>query len=268
VILPQILDTARTILSGLHTPPIDILGAQLGPLNVCVQQNYIIVLACLAGSGMADIPTGMTWPTSRLFGLISQNMRQAIANGAASTYSYSFSRGGTKGTKLADVHYDVSVTVNNLSASVTGWDSYHFSAVVSGQVNAYVKVVVNFGFGFNLNAEPNPSGDLQILVSGSTVYAQVSNLSPVVILLTPTGDPVQWILSAIFTPLLDAVSAVVSPIVTSSLHAFGFQIWQVQPIPLVVDGVTVNITPSGLQSQPYSGGYLMIGGDLTVSAGS
>jgi hypothetical protein len=268
--LPLSLKYINSHLQNLAVPPIALSGIALSAPVLTVSSGYFIAVMNLAASGVPSVPTGFTCPAGAgCFAYMSQALLQASANAATQSFSYTYPKSGSFGVSDFNVNYSFTLNITDLSATVTGPQSMNFGTTAGGNAQASVRVFVDIGFNFNLYGKPNPSGNIGISINGTNVHATVTRLNAFDILLAPSGNPVQWLLSLILTPLTNAISAIVSPIVSSQLNGFGFDIWTISTISVPLSGETFVITPSNLVSTVApDGSYLQVTGDATVSVQS
>ncbi len=266
VILPEALAIARGMLSGIKIPAPSFDGIRLTPLTLGVTQDHLIAVANLAGKKQPAVPT-MAWPSTPFFALLSADARLAVAHAGTAGFHKNFSHSGSAGTHIGTVSYSVSATVDDLSVSLAGSPSdFTFSADLSGSAEAHIKVgCTHFGVGYNVEARPDPSGLISLSVDGgSEVQATVTGVNNFVLILKPTGSPVEWILSAITEPVLEAIAAALSPEISSELKGISFPVWKIPSISFSVEGIHITISPSDVNLGSFAS-MLSVEGHLAIS---
>jgi hypothetical protein len=129
-----------------------------------------------------------------------------------------------------------------------------FKAGIVGNVNAGIKIgCVTFGVNYTLYSAPTPSGTIGLELNGTRVSARTQRVNTFVLLITPDGNPVEWILSALTTPLLQAVAAAFSPLITTALEGINFPVMALPSLLFDNQGVRLMVTPSDCHFGTWSG---------------
>ena len=266
-IIPRILKMARDLLKGVSLPALSIPEVALTPPTVCVQQNHVVVLANIHGQPSPSVPQDFTWPGSGFFGLFSNRLRQTLIQKALQGFTKTFSDSGSSGSSIGGVNYSASVTISVTSAGL-GTNPDQFSVSVNPSGNAHAEVTflcVPVGVNYSLSTKPETvTATIQASISGGrTVVATTRDISGFTIFLTPSGNVIETILSAITWPVTQAVIAAFSPAISSALKNISFAIWSVPDIPINVEGVTLTISPDNLALGSYAG-MMMVAGTVKI----
>ncbi len=267
VILPQAMNMARTILSGINLPPLKFGSVQLTAPALIVSNNHIVALANLAGKSVPSAPFPSSWPQQPFFALLSPEAKIEMAKMSTSYINgKQFGKSGKLGFKIGDLHYNANITMGNLTISDAGATSIHFSTTGTGNVGAGIKIgCSNIGLNYDLYAKPGISGTISLsIVNGVDIQAETSNLDTFVLIMKPTGNPVEWILSAVTDPLLQVIAAAFSPLITKLFDGYKYNTGPLPSIPINVEGVSLTATPSGVSLSSYNG-MMLASGNVTIS---
>ncbi|MBX2828933.1 MAG: hypothetical protein KTR22_12275 [Flavobacteriaceae bacterium] len=267
VILPQAMKMAGSILSGIDLPPLSFGGISLTAPALIVSDNHIVALANLAGKSVPSAPFPSTWPSSAFFALLSSDAKVEMAK-LSTKYieGKSFGKSGKLGFKIGDLHYNAKITMGALSISDAGPTSINFSSTGTGNVNAGIKIgCTNIGLNYDLYAKPNLSGNIGLsIVNSIDIQAETSNMNTFVLILKPTGNPVEWILSAVTDPLLQAITAIFSPLITKLFNGYKFNTGPLPSFPINVEGVSLTATPTNVSLGAYEG-MMLASGNVSIS---
>jgi len=264
-ILSEIMTIANNMLSGIDIPKISFEGISLTAPTVSVQANRVVVFFNLAGKPQPDI-VNLSWPNDPFFLYLSDEAKNAIGAAATKNLSKTMNKSGSVGTSIGGASYHASAKISdiNVSSAGSGTPTYNFSSNVSGGVGAKVTFLcIPIGVDYNLYAKPNPTGTINIGLNGTTISATTESVSPFVIVIDPTGSILEKILSAITDPILQAISAVFSPIISTFLRGITFDLGALPVIPISVSGYSITLSPSNM-SLTSSNGYLAAVGELTI----
>jgi hypothetical protein len=265
VIVPQALKAAGQLFTGIRIPPLSYSGVTLGTSIVTVASSHILLMSMLAGQGAPD-PSGFSPPNVPIFAMLSGTLRQHAADSLSAHFSHNFDKSGHVDVKIATASYRAHGTLRHLHLSVrSDPTTFGFAAEVSGNAHAGVKVgCSDVGINYDLHASPNPRGDAAFSIRGTRLHAQIRHIDNFVLVLKPSGNPVQWLLSAVTYPLTQAVVAAFSPVITQALSGYGFDLVTLPNIPISVQGHTFTIVPSNLSTSDGGGGYLVVRGQVAV----
>lgn len=268
VILPQAMKMAGTLLSGVTLPPLQFSGISLTAPTMAVQQNHVVALANLAGSSAPTPPSDVTWPQSSFFGLLSDNARYQVAVANTKNFSQHFNQSGEVGSSIGGAGYSADLYMYNLSIGMIPGNptAYTFSVKASGNVQAHIKVAcTKIGINYNLSTNTDPSGTIQLSIqNGNVVGATVTGLGNFVFILEPSGNPLEWILSAITDPIMQAVVAAFSPLITNAMKGISFQAWTIPSIPINIGNFNFTVTPQNLSLGNYQS-LMAITGSAAIS---
>ena len=266
--VPKALEIMTTLLNGISLPPLEAPGIALTPPNLFVQNERLIAVANRQGGPIPPIPTGVTWPTESFFAVLSPELRTILAANASGQIHWSGSYSGSSGTNLGGVSYSASASITKASviAEPNNPTGFVADAQVSGNVSAEVKVLcIPTGVSYALSTNPHPIGaEISASISGKTVVATVRNVSSVTIILTPSGNVAEKILSAITWPITQAVVAAFSPAILGAIRGVSFPILTVSDFPYSTEGVNLIIGPSNLSLKNWNN-YLAVVGRITIS---
>lgn len=257
VILPQAMEIASTVLSGVALPPLTFPGVSLTPPAMLVARDHVIALANLAGKPVPEPPFPSEWPSAPFFALMSDDAKLTIARVATSNINGKrLEKSGSVDIAIGDAGYSASAVLYDVrvSGGSAGGPDVRIDTPVTGNVNAGIEIgCTTFGINYDLLAAPNPSGTITLSIHGATVRATTTKLDTFVLLLKPTGNPVQWILSALTGPLLQVVTLAFSPLITKLLEGISFDVWVLPSIPIDVQGLHFVVTPVDVRLVTFGG---------------
>lgn len=261
VVMPQLLVAANKGLAGLSIPPPDMPGIQLSPIAATVAGGAIIAVTNLISKGPAQIPDGYPWPNTNFFAMLSQDAMQAVTTAALGQVK-NYSGGGSVGTDAGGAEYHYSINVINPTISLQGTDLI-VNFGIDGNVSAKVKVLwIPIGVNYDVLGGPSPQATCQLVPAGSNSMNIVArSLNAFTFLLKPSGNPWEWILSAITWPITEAIVAVVTPIVSTSLHNINFTSYN-------LPAYQVNINNTHLQFMPEATNVTSTGNNMMTITGS
>ena len=265
-ILNTIITIANHLLCGVDIPQISFEGISLTAPAVSVQESRIVVFFNLDGKPQPDIVT-LPWPANPFFVYLSDDVKNAIVHAKTKGASKTMSKKGSVGSHVGGAGYHAEATVSDVrvSSSGRGTPEYNLASNVSGGVSAKVKVAcVPIGVHYKLYAKPNPTCTLHIGLKGTSLSATTGSVNSFVIVLEPSGNVMEKILSAITDPILQAVSGAFSPLISHFLDGITFHLCTLPNIPISVHGHTITLSPSDM-SLTSSNGYLAAVGNLKVS---
>lgn len=268
VILPEAMKMAASLLQGIQLPPLQFSGVSLTAPDLIVTENHVIALANLLGQSVPQPPFSITWPTSPFFALMSEVAKVQVARQAVQgLVGKSFGHQGSVDIGLGEAYYTAQAMISHIDIGDGGGADVSFAGVIQGNVAVGIKVgCVKFGLNYNLYAKPNPAGIISLSISGDkTLRATTSRLNTFVLVLEPTGNPVEWILSALTDPLLQTVTAVFSPLISSAFNGIAFDVYTVPSIPINIEGLSFTVVPQQVSLSSFAG-LLALNGTVNVSS--
>ncbi|MGK5545859.1 hypothetical protein ACSNOH_14160 [Streptomyces sp. URMC 127] len=266
VVLPNVLDQARKVLSGITLPAPQIPGLALSTPVPVIQPQRAVAALNLAEHGSPQPPFPDDWPQSPFFALLGRDAVERIAQ-VATAYldGKPFHAGDSKSFAGSSAYYKADITIHHVRCEVV-WDdvpTVRVQTSVSGSGSAGINWIwggSTDGF-FDLHLEPDPVVTLTLAMSGTTLKATAVDVSSFDLKLAPTrGDIVSLILSWV----VDALSSTFGGIVGSALRGVEFPVGDFPAIPIDVDPVHLNATPTGLTLARF-GDALALQGELTVT---
>ncbi len=266
VILPDVLDKARQLLSSIDLPPLQYPGLSMTAPAMLVAEGHVIAMANLAGKSVPAPPFPSSWPASSFFALLSEEAKLQVAqNNTRNLIGKSFGKGGDINIGIGKVYYNASAHINSISLNNAANNDLSFGGDIVGNVSAGIKIgCTKFGLNYDLYAKPNPTGTISLSISrGRHVAARTSHLNTFVLILKPTGSPIEWILSAVTDPLLQAVTAAFSPLISQAFNGISFDVWEIPNIPFQYEGISLTAVPSNVAISGF-GGMMLISGNVTI----
>ncbi|TCJ13567.1 hypothetical protein EPD60_12275 [Flaviaesturariibacter flavus] len=263
LVKPQLLETVKQTLAGLKVPAPQMPGIQLTPITATIQNGYVLGLANLGWKGPASFD-GLDWPGGGFFAVMSQDAMQAVTNAAIGT-TRNIPGGGDVGTDVGGADYSYSINIRNPTIAFSGPNiEIHFG--IDGNVSAHVKVLfVKIGVNYDVLGGPAPIAYTALgPASGSNMNIVARSLNAFTFLLKPSGSVLDKILSAITWPITQAITAVVAPIVTTSLHNINFTSYRLPDYSVSIQGHTLQFTPQ-VERVDTVPGRVRITGNLQVS---
>jgi hypothetical protein len=265
VVMPQLLTASNKALAGLSIPPPDMPGIKLSPIAATVAGGAIIAVTNLINKGPASIPNGYPWPSTNFFALLSQDAMQAVTTSALGQ-SKNYSGGGSVGTSAGGADYHYSININNPTISLQGTNLI-VDFGIDGNVGAKITVLwIPIGVNYDVLGGPAPQATCQLEPAGSnSVNIVARSINAFTFLLKPSGSVLEWILSAITWPITQAITAVVTPIVSTSLHNINFSSYNLPAYKVNISGTQLKFVPQ-ISNVTSSGANMMtIVGTLVVS---
>jgi len=251
ILLPRLINMIAAIFQGLSIPPISVVGVPMGNPNIVIQNRKLIAFTAPIGIP-ASISSDMTFPDNQFFILMDNSFLQAITNiniGSGKTVSGS----GSVGISAGGADYTYSITVANPSIAIKG-TGMNIDFNLTGSASAEVKVLwVPIPVGFKASGEPNPSATASFQVSGNSIKVVIERVSQFAPDLSPTGNPLQWIISATLTPIIQTVAAAVVPALTTFIHDIEFTSFDIPQFNIHSGGVNLTINPSKLNAMNWQG---------------
>lgn len=266
VVLPNVLDESRKVLSGITLPAPQIPGLALSTPVPVIQPQQAVAALNLAEHGTPQPPFPDSWPQSPFFALLGRDAVERIAQ-VATTYleGKPFHAGDTKNIVIGTAYYKADITIHNVRCEVV-WDdvpTVRVRTAVSGSGSAGINWVLGGSTDafFDLYLEPDPTVTLTLAMSGTTLKATAVDVSSFGLKLVPRGSD---IVSTIVSWVVDALSSTFGGIVGSALRGVEFPVGDFPAIPIDVEPVHLDVTPTGLSLARF-GDALALQGDVTVS---
>lgn len=268
VVVPQVLRMAGAVLSDAPIPTIQYQGVAFGPPAFAVGNGRIVAVANLRGEPVPAAPSPATMPGGSFYVLLDrQVLEQTARRIARELQGESASTSGSQGFGVGRARYRASVRLERVSASMSrDLTTVEASVRVSARANARVKIL--FGsVGIDYKARTQPStvdARFGLGFSNQTLRARVSNVQGFVIILTPSGNLAERIMSGVAWPLAQTIGAALSPMARKLITGKSFDVLTVPPAIQTVEGERVTVTPSSLSLSSYAG-MLMVRGSISVS---
>ncbi|MEU1625634.1 hypothetical protein ABZ746_09960 [Streptomyces sp. NPDC020096] len=266
VVLPNVLDQSRKVLSGITLPAPQIPGLSLSTPIPVIQPQRAVAALNLAERGTPKPPFPDSWPQSPFFALLGRDAVERIAQ-VATAYleGKPFHAGDSKDFLGSSAYYKADIAIHNVQCEVV-WDdvpTVRAHMAVSGSGSAGINWIWGGSTDafFDLNLEPDPTVTLTLAMSGTTLKATAVDVSSFDLKLVPTrGD----IVSLIVSWVVDALSSTFGSIVGSALRGVEFPVGTFPAIPIDVDPVHLDVTPTDLTLTRF-GDALALQGDVTVT---
>ncbi|MFE1772744.1 hypothetical protein [Streptomyces sp. NPDC059008] len=266
VVLPNVLDQSRKVLSGITLPAPQIPGLALSTPVPVIQPQQAVAALNLAEHGTPQPPFPDSWPQRPFFALLGRDAVERIAQ-VATAYleGKPFHAGDSKDFLGSSAYYKADVTIHNVRCEVVWGDvpTVRVHTAVSGSGSAGINWIWGGSTDafFDLFLEPDPTVTLTLAMSGTTLKATAVDVSSFDLKLVPTrGDIVSMIVSWV----VDALSSTFGGIVGSALRGVEFPVGDFPAIPIDVDPVHLDATPTGLTLARF-GDALALQGDVTVT---
>ncbi|PYS87902.1 MAG: hypothetical protein DMF64_21905 [Acidobacteria bacterium] len=235
-LVPALKDQINSVLQGVKVEIPDITGGSLSPPIVVILDKYIVGAMFLESGGggspstLINIPSGGT----DFFALMSQRCVEASADyGIEGASKKVLSGDGKKSSKGFFATYSYKANLGDPDVDMRG-RSINATIPVSGKASAKVGKKINLGFtkqtisigiSYSIYAKPNPSGRFSLNVTGGVLSVRIETLEPFTILLKPSGNPVNWALSAAVGLVVQPIVAVLTPAVTTTIRNIAFDVW-------------------------------------------
>ncbi|QLE70464.1 hypothetical protein FGW37_01535 [Streptomyces rectiverticillatus] len=266
VVLPNVLDQSRKVLSGITLPAPQIPGLSLSTPVPVIQPQRAVAALNLAEHGTPQPPFPDSWPQKPFFALLGRDAVERIAQ-VATAYleGKPFHAGDSKDFAGSSAYYKADVSMHNVRCEVV-WDdvpTVRVRTAVSGSGSAGINWIWGGSTDafFDLSLEPDPTVTLSLAMSGTTLKATAVDVSSFDLKLVPTrGD----IVSLIVSWVVDALSSTFGGIVRSALRGVKFPVGDFPAIPVDVDPVHLDVTPTDLTLARF-GDALALQGDVTVT---
>ena len=266
VMLPEAMKMAKALLSSIELPPLEYPGLQMTPPAIFVDDQRLIAMANIAGKPV-PVPAARSWPNAAFFALMSNDAKIAVARAnTASIIGKGSGKEGELNIGIGKLYYNASFAIKSIAFSNSGANTLHFVGEIGGNVSAGIKVgCTKFGLNYELYSAPPPSGTITLSGDGNTgVVARTSNLSTFVLVLKPSGNPVEWILSAVTDPLLQTLTAAFSPLITKLFNGISFNAFDIKPFPFNYDQIHLEVQPENIRIGDF-GGMMSITGTVAVT---
>lgn len=266
-IVPQALAIARTLLQSLTLPPLSAGPVDLTPPNIFVLQDRVIAVAALAGRPIPTLPQGIAWPAGAFFAVLSDDLRLALARVAtAEIVGQGFSTSGSVGTSIGGASYGASGRLNSAKPSLVP-DPKKLGITVSVGGNCHADVTlacVPIGANYNLSTNPSPLNVLiELRAQGNSIVGACQSIQEFTIILEPSGNVLELVLSAITWPITQLVAAAFSPTIRNELSGISFAM-PLPSFPYAIGGLKLTFRPVGV-SLGTASGRLAASGALAVS---
>lgn len=267
-ILPDILKSQTKILSNITLPPVSWNGINFGAPSVDIQGSAVVIsFNLLNGKKVAE---GPALPES---GQVSVTISAALLQAAvqANIGSLQFSDSGEADSDpfFADYHY--SLCPDNPQVGIGDGQVLVYLSLEGGVgANVGLKLKckkLSVGVDLGAKAEPNPFLTFEVSCDGNDIKVRTVNVSPVAVIVYPTGNVASWITGWFLSILLTAVSSTIVNQFTPLLSAFKFTVGKVPSFSLPVADQTFTIQPQ-LSSFAVSGDYLVGTGSFQVTVSS
>lgn len=257
IILPEAVKVAREFLPGIDLPPFTFAGVGLTAPAVDVTPGHIVVLAALAGKPVPTPPFPENWPRSPFFAVMSDEAKLAIGRaGVRSLVGKTFGDSGKVNIGIGTAEYAATARIATIDIRLAdqGAPQFAFNAAITGNVRAGIKIgCTTFGLNYTLYAAPPPTGRIGLELSGTRVSARTQHVNTFVLLLSPSGNPIEWLLSALTAPLLQAVTATFSPLITKAFEGLSFPVTTLPSVSIDTSGVRLVVTPTDVHFATFAG---------------
>ncbi|MEV4921439.1 hypothetical protein [Streptomyces roseoverticillatus] len=265
VVLPAVLDQSRQVLSGITLPKPHIPLLDLSVPVPVIQPQRAVAAMNLVEHGIPQPPFPDSWPTSPFFALLGTDTVRRIAE-AATAYleGKTFPAGDSKGFGVGTGYYKATIAVHQVRCEIvdTGIPTVLVHAAVTGSGSAGI----NWFWGgstdvfYDLRLEPDPTVTLTLSMSGTTLQATTDSVSSFDLKIYPHGD----IVSVIASWVANALSSTLGGLVGNALRGIEFDLGSLPSIPIDVDPVHLDVTPSGLTLGRF-GDALSLQGDVSIT---
>jgi hypothetical protein len=125
--------------------------------------------------------------------------------------------------------------------------------------------MADIGISYDATVSPDPV-DVQLVLecTGTTLRAVVDDVAPFSVLLTPTGNVVESIVSGVAWPLAQSIGAILPQLGHSLLAGLSIDLTTLPPALQTVGGETVMLTPTDVRLDVHDD-MLAVTANLTVS---
>ncbi len=125
----------------------------------------------------------------------------------------------------------------------------------------------DIGVSYSIQYSPNPVGvDLNLSIANTAVKVTLGGVPPLAVTATPnfSGNFVVSALSAVTTPLANAVTLSLGAFAGNLMNGRSFEVANIPPVSFNIRGVSGTLTPAGLSVSNFNG-LLKISGDLKMN---
>lgn len=266
VVLPNVLDQSRKVLSGITLPAPQIPGLSLSTPVPVIQPQRAVAALNLAEHGIPKPPFPDSWPESPFVAVLGRDTVERIAQVATGYLEgKTFHAGDHKEFLGSSGYYKADITIHHVRCEVV-WDDVP-TVRVRTSVSGSGSAGINWLWGgstdafFDLHLEPDPTVTLTLTMSGTTLKATAVEVSSFDLKLVPTrGD----IVSVIVSWVVDALSSTFGGVVGSALRGVEFPVGNFPAIPVDVEPVHLDVTPTDLTLARF-GDALALQGTVTVT---
>ncbi|MEU9059814.1 hypothetical protein AB0D13_13360 [Streptomyces sp. NPDC048430] len=257
IILPEAIKVAQEFLPEIDLPPLTFAGVGLTAPAADVTPRHVVALAALAGRPVPTPPFPENWPQSPFFAVMSDEAKLAIGRaGVRSMVGRTFGDSGKVNIGIGTAEYAATARIAAIDIRLAdqGAPQFAFNAAITGNVRAGITIgCTTFGLNYTLYAAPPPTGRIGLELSGTRVSARTQHVNPFVLLLSPDGNPIEWLLSALTAPLLQTVTAVFSPLITKAFEGLAFPVTTLPSLTLDTSGVRLVVTPADVRFATFAG---------------
>ena len=247
VILPEAMKMAKTLLSNIDLPPLQFPGLSMTAPVMFVADNHVIAAANVAPKSVPKAPFSLSWPSTPFFALLSDEAKLQVAkHNTRNLIGKTFSKEGNVDVGIGKLYYTAEAKIASLSLANDKGNSLIFEGEILGNVSAGIEIVfTKVGLHYDLLTAPNPAGVISLSVSHNRkVSAKTSQLDTFIIVLKPTGNPIEWILSAVTDPLLQVITLVFAPLISNAFNDISFDVWDLPQITFKYNGVNLKLIPT------------------------
>ncbi|MFF8912852.1 hypothetical protein ACF08M_05865 [Streptomyces sp. NPDC015032] len=267
VVLPNVLDRVRTVLSGIALPAPQIPGLPLSvPIPVIRSQQAAAALN-LPEHGMPKPPFPDSWPSGPFFALLGHDTVERVTKMAtAYLEGKTFPARGQKDVGVGSAYYKAAISIHHVQCEVV-WDNGQPAVLVHASVSGSGSAGINWWWGgstdafFDLHLEPDPTVTLALAMQGTTLKATAVDMTSFGLKLVPTRND---IVSLIFSWVVDALSSTFGDLVRDALRGVEFEVGTFPAIPVDVAPVRLDVMPTDLVLARF-GDALAIEGNLAVT---
>lgn len=257
IILPEAVKVAQEMLPGIDLPPLTFAGVGLTPPAATVTPRHVVALAALSGRPVPTPPYPENWPQSPFFAVLSDDAKLAIGRaGVRSLVGKPFGESGSVDIGIGTAQYAATARIAAIDVGLAGRGApqFTFSAAITGNVRAGITIgCTTFGVNYTLYAAPPPTGTIGLELSGTRVSARTQHVNTFVLLIIPDGSPIEWLLSALTVPLLQAVTAAFSPLITKAFEGLAFPVTVLPSVFIDTSGVRLAVTPTDVHFATFAG---------------
>jgi hypothetical protein len=264
-IVPEIKKAANVVFGAVKIPPLAFPGIPLSAPVPFVQNEALIAIANLAGSGVPPAPEPGTfpWPQSPFFLLLGNRPMQAATAAAIAKGGYSGS--GSSGDSWFGASWRASISIVNPQVSIDG-AGLELHAEIAGNVAADINVFhVPIGVGFKAYAQPNPRVLLSLEPKPGKIVVRTREASVFTLLVVPSGSVPEIITAAMLEPIVAAVGLAAGPTISGFLKGLEFGSMEVPAYKINIGATNLTATPTGL-TVANAAGMLALEGTLAIGS--